>query len=417
MIAILLSLFMAYQTPPSVLVIMSDDLGWTETSLMPEVGELANQGVMFTRAYSWPVCSSTRLAAMFGRYPRRNGIGAIELDPNVIADDRLPLSLFSTAELFKAGGYATATTGKWHLGRAPLFGEMDSVTSGPYCQGWDAWPAGNPASLGAGAATGYYSWAKVVDGSLTISTQYASDGQRIDFLAWWNATPGQKLGWLCFNAPHQTELGFEPPPGMSPTGTVRGDYEQIVTNLDAQIGLVLDQISLSDTFVIFLSDNGTPDPARPIGTPSGFWKTTTYEGGVHVPMVVAGPGVSSGVSTSRLVSVVDIGSTIAELVGIDVPAGFDDSQSFANELGSWSGTAQRSFVFTEIYNSNYDDQAVIESQWKLRRWGTPGGTFQDRAYHLPTDPWEQAPIDPVFLPASLRNRLYAELASIPPRAP
>ena len=72
-------------------------------------------------------------------------------------------------------------------------------------------------------------------------------------------------------------------------------------------------------------------------------------------------------------SCVDIPATMAELAGVEIQKGFDDSHSFADELGAWAGAPERSFVFTERYSATYDDEAVIEKTWKLRRVD-PDGT-------------------------------------------
>jgi hypothetical protein len=83
-------------------------------------------------------------------------------------------------------------------------------------------------------------------------------------------------------------------------------------------------------------------------------------------------------------------------------------------------------VFTERYDTpgggtqpnGYDDQAVIESAWKLRRVDVDGPgplAAQDLAYYLPTDPNEQRPAPIATLPPALRARLLSEMASVPAR--
>ena len=68
---------------PNMIVILADDLGWSDTTLYgtttyyetPNVERLAKRGMTFTRAYSAsPLCSPTRSALLTGLSPARTGI-------------------------------------------------------------------------------------------------------------------------------------------------------------------------------------------------------------------------------------------------------------------------------------------------------------------------------------------------------
>src|SRR6476659_3508863 len=68
---------------PNVVIILADDLGWSDTTLYgttkyyqtPNVERLAKRGMTFTRAYSAsPLCSPTRSALLTGLSPARTGI-------------------------------------------------------------------------------------------------------------------------------------------------------------------------------------------------------------------------------------------------------------------------------------------------------------------------------------------------------
>jgi arylsulfatase A-like enzyme len=410
----------APEDPPSVVVIVLDDVGWTEVPLMPSLAALAQRGTTFARFYSMPYCTPTRMAITFGRYPRREGVGWL-LNAHDLRSPRLSLELLSIAELFKPS-HRTALIGKQHLGRAPLRGPMDQPTSEPYAQGWDHWRAGNLTGLGAdpdgeddeSGAEGYYRWRRVTDGAVQISTEYAVDAERDEFLAYWRATSGPRLVQLAVSAAHYP---YQAPPGYADQPELRGDYENIIRYLDAQLATVLAAVDLERSFVVILSDNGTPEAVRAPGVPAGVSKPTTFEGGIRVPLVVAGPGVRQGVTSERLVSAVDVPATLAELVGIRIGRGFDDSQSFANELGAWPGTQPRAFVFSERFGEGvggqpFDEQAIVETSLKLVR-ADPDGPgprpAQDSFYALPGE----ARASPA--PAE-RDRLVRALASLPPRA-
>ena len=76
---------------------------------------MAKEGIRFTDYYAAaPICSPSRAGLLTGCYPRRvgNAIWVHRADSRTgIHPDELTI-----AELLKAGGYATACIGKWHLG-------------------------------------------------------------------------------------------------------------------------------------------------------------------------------------------------------------------------------------------------------------------------------------------------------------
>jgi arylsulfatase A-like enzyme len=403
------------QEQPSVLVVVADDVGWPEWEHMPALRALAAGGVTFTRAYAQPVCSITRVSLMYGRYPRRFGIGNL-LDASTGVGPRIPQEEVSLAELFGAT-HESGIFGKVHLGRADLAGQLNMQVSQPWCDGWQT---GRAIQYG---LQSYYSWSRCDNGALSTSTVYAVDAQRAQAAAYWNNRPGPKLVWLGWSAAHVAGggNGYQPPPGLSYTGTDRGDYLQIVGYMDQQLAAVLAVVDPDNTIVVWCADNGTPDdqdPAdgpQPLGTPAGIWKGTTREGGVRVPLVIAGPGIARGVASQRLVSLLDLGPTLAEL--LEQPTrGFGDGSSFADELGAWPGDPTRDFVFCERYRDVQDDQAVIEMSWKLRRVDPDGEgplSSADLYYHI-SAPGVEMPLVPS---CAIQARLQEELASLPARAP
>jgi N-sulfoglucosamine sulfohydrolase len=98
------------------------------------------------------------------------------------------------------------------------------------------------------------------------------------------------------------------------TDDVRADlaeYYQSVARLDYGVGLVLKELEsakqLDNTLVIFLSDNGIPFPGA---------KTTLYDAGVHLPLVIRKPGQKAGVTNSAMVSFTDITPTVLDWCGV-----------------------------------------------------------------------------------------------------
>lgn len=89
------------------------------------------------------------------------------------------------------------------------------------------------------------------------------------------------------------------------------EYYQSVARLDHGVGLVLKELEnakkLDDTLVIFLSDNGIPFPGA---------KTTLYDPGIHLPLIVRKPGQRPDVVCDAMASWTDIAPTILDWCGV-----------------------------------------------------------------------------------------------------
>jgi len=116
---------------PNVLLIMADDLGYSDLGCYggeiktPNLDRLAAQGMRFSQFYNCAVCVTTRSALLTGLYPRQSK--RPRLKPNMI----------TLGEAMGQAGYDTSLTGKWHLGsKEPLrpidrgFGEFYGLLDG-----------------------------------------------------------------------------------------------------------------------------------------------------------------------------------------------------------------------------------------------------------------------------------------------
>jgi hypothetical protein len=168
---------------------------------------------------------------------------------------------------------------------------------------------------------------RVVDGVLTRSTRYALTEQVDDALAWILGGSGPWLCYVAFNSIHAPlhappdELhGVDLTPTGDPTKDSRAMLDAMVEALDTEIGRLLAGLGpeLDDTTVVFLGDNGTPGQFTLAPFDPAHGKATMHEGGLQVPLIVAGPRVAvPGAECAALVHASDVFATVAELAGVD----------------------------------------------------------------------------------------------------
>jgi arylsulfatase len=109
--------------PPNIFYILIDDIGFGDLGIpelnsvrgyeTPSINKIADEGVRFTRMYTEPSCTPTRVAFMTGRQPYRNGMGNTSVD---ISGFGLAAKEVTLAEILSESGYNTVHIGKWHMG-------------------------------------------------------------------------------------------------------------------------------------------------------------------------------------------------------------------------------------------------------------------------------------------------------------
>lgn len=318
-------------TPTNVLILVTDDQGIDQVGAYrehpkapptPNIDKLAREGVLFRNAWASPTCSPSRGSILTGRLPQRTGLGSV-IHPH--EDYELPLHEVTIAKMLTAAPntWSTAAVGKWHLA-GPA---SEHAFKHPNLLGFEYF-GGTIANIGEATRDrfgdlSYEHWEKVTNGKRKVSEVYATTDNVNDALKLIRTLPEPWLVYVAFNAPHSP--WHVPPRHLHNQDVNRKSsdamkYRAMVEALDTEIGRLLDEMGPKrrrDTTILFLSDNGTPDETTLPPWPADRAKNTPYEGGVNVPLIVAGPQVTRpGSESDALVHVTDVFATVADIAGV-----------------------------------------------------------------------------------------------------
>jgi arylsulfatase A-like enzyme len=389
---------------PNVLFIVADDLGWRDIGYhgseikTPNLDKLAKEGVRLERHYVYPSCSPTRACILTGRNASRFGIhGAIG------GRSKLALSLdtLTLAGHLKANGYATAISGKWHLGLRPevgprkfgfeesygyLHGQLDQY-SHIYKNGDRTWHRNDKFIDEKGHAT---------DLIAAEAVRFISAKRKKPFFL-----------YVAFSVPHypvQEEKRWIDPYEKTITSPSRRLYAASVTHMDDAIGKIVAALKktdqLADTMIVFTSDNGGqkshasktdyggkygPYPVLGDNRPWRGWKVDLYEGGIRVPAFVNWSGRLKPNTVPHTVSALDWFPTISAVATAPPPR--TTKLEGRNVWGLFTG-AEKKPVTRRLYWNVGNASAILDGDWKLIVPKRKGASAE--LYNLADDAAEKA---------------------------
>ena len=351
----------AQATQPNILLIIADDLGndaiegfgvnvnnFPET---PNLKSLQDNGVTYRNNWSQPICSPTRAAIMSGKYGIKNGVMEVGLNLGLEHE-----SIFSYLDRNTDDQYATAVIGKWHLSNPINFDH-------PAEHGVDHFEG-----LIGGGLMDYYSWNKVENGEQSQVNEYITTHLTDAAIDWVDDQDKPWFLWLSHIAPHSP---FQlPPDGLytanNPTSN-RQLYNASIEALDHEIGRLLDSFDAEtreNTLIIFIGDNGTPNSVLR-GYPDNHGKGSLYEGGLRVPMIMSGNGVTRmGDQEFGLTQVSDLHATLIELCSNELEGGINNSYSIKSSLTE-ENSIERNYIYADVIRMDEPEWAIRNQEYKL----------------------------------------------------
>lgn len=366
---------------------------------------LSRQGVKFTQAYAYAVCSPSRISLMTGLNAVQHQVTNWTLRKDVSPDTPNPaisppqwnlnglcmepgiertFVANTLPQILRENGYHTIHAGKGH------FGAKETPGNDPANLGFDVNIAGHAAG-GPGSFHGDKNFSAAWrngDRIWDVPGLEAYHGQEINLTealtieaikAVDNAVEQNKPFYLYMShytvhAPWEKDRRFYQKyidQGLDEFDAV---FASMLESMDDSLGQIMDTLErhdiADDTIVVFMSDNGSPSQTER-NLPLRGHKLTPYEGGVRVPMLVSVPGVTQpGSECSDYVHIDDIFPTFLNLAGIrdyEQPAGEIDGVDFTPLLTGESGYPTERPLYWH-FPHNYGQtpySAIRQGDWKL----------------------------------------------------
>lgn len=437
---LLLILFMSgavLAAQPNFVLILSDDMGWNGSSvsmnpavegsasdyyITPALETLAEAGMTFSQAYApAPKCAPSRASILTGKTTARN---RFTNTGNDIATDKILIEPttnvalnnqdITLAEWLKDGGrnYRTAHFGKWHLraggSDANGFDEGDGNTGNSDGNNSGGVAQEDPKKI-----------FELTNKAISFMSQAQADGVPF-FLQLSHYAVHTEI------EARQSTIDLYNNPALRPPGGVhnKAEYGAMTEDMDEGIGLLLDALNNlgldENTYVIFTSDNGA-QANQSSNFPLRRSKTFIFEGGVRVPFIIKGPGITPASYENAPIVGYDLFPTLAALSGIDaaLPLDLDGTDISPLFFGGEINREEPIYFHSPHYDMNPNKtpkSAVVYGQHKLIVDYETGDLF---LYDLEADIGESANLadEQAALRDELRLKLRNHLRSVDANMP
>ncbi|PTB35010.1 uncharacterized protein TrAFT101_000037 [Trichoderma asperellum] len=293
---------MAKEHHRNIVQLVADDLGLMlgcyglQAIKTPNIDRLASQGTRFTHAFaSTASCSGSRSTIYTGLHTHQNGQYGLNHGWNHFQTHE---HIETLPRIFNALGYQTGIIGKVHVGPHEV-----------YPWEWFAPSHSRDVLAMAEQAGQFFDKASETGRQFHLTVGFRDphrDATRMGF-------GNEDSEVAAITVPDYQPEAVEIPEFISDVPELRRElveYYKSISRMDVGVGKILEELEargLSDnTLVILVSDNGAPFVNS---------KTTLYDAGVKLPLIVRQPGAKAGVVNPNLVSFLDILPTCIDWAG------------------------------------------------------------------------------------------------------
>lgn len=451
------------QERPNIILMFTDELQFSDIGAYggeiptPAIDQLAREGIKFTRAYTTAsMCTPSRFSVLTGLYPGRCQAASFfvanpQSQPyNIAWNTWITADLQTLPKVLSENGYVTGMAGKWHVGdlpdsiHLPKLDPDEQLDDPQVEEKLQARQTAYEKQVKSDAGFDYTAsvlWGNFDNHPIKAlqfhNFPWITKGA-VDFLEQQKSSDKPFFLYLtptAIHGPnHVADLDKDKtytPEGPKPDvlqynideNKLKQDLEKVlphvghryagISQIDHQLSLVRKKLQdigeEKNTIIIFMSDHNI-EPG----------KATSYEKGIHIPLIIYWPGITQGRESSAIVSSIDILPTLFEAVGIGVkgPVAFD-GQSFMKVIKGAQDIGRK-----YVYSENGYTRSISDGKYKyialryphslvqdmqenkldhapsyVGRWpqphsaiaiqSYPGYFDQNQLYDLETDPYEQ----------------------------
>lgn len=432
---------------PNVLMIAIDDqndwigcLGGHPQARTPHIDRLASRGTLFTNAHCQsPLCNPSRSSLLTGRRPSSTGIYGLSPAPRETDVLREAVTL---PQFFRRHGYSTRMAGKiFHgaQGRRPADGEFDVVGPGseigprpvrPLVKS----PSGHPLvdwGVFPHEDTQKGDW-KLADWTIQQLQQshkqpfFICTGFFLPHVPcyvspkWFEMFPEEDLALPPVKSDDRSDtprfswyLHWKLPEPRLRFLQEQGQWKNLVRSylastafVDYQVGRILDALDASpwasNTIVVLWSDHGWHLGEKLITGKNSLWERST-----RVPLIFAGPSVSSMARCAEPAELLDIYPTLAELCRLPPPDA-QEGHSLVPQLRDPNAARP----WPAITTHNHDNHGVRTRDWRYIRYADGS----EELYDMQQDPheWTNRATDPACSSILAHHRTLVPTSSLPP---